>query len=120
MASNTSGAYCQTSSKCSSSTSSAAVPTDPNRKSAARTRRKPTSGATSVQRDVPLEPRHFLVVDVLADLTSELLHRLVGAVLLEFVQHALPHPRDAQDIGVARGVQVDRDEYVLFEPGHLF
>src|SRR5687767_11517580 len=115
----TSGAFCQASSVCSRSTSSAAVPTEPNRNSAASTRRrKAASGIVpgrSVQRDVALEPRDFLLVDVLADLTPELLDRLVGPVLLELAQHALPHPGNGQNVRVARRIQVDGDEHVLLE-----
>src|SRR5687768_1446508 len=45
-------------------------------------------------RDVTLESRDLIVVDVLPDLAAELLDRSVWAVLLEFVPHAGTHARN--------------------------
>ena len=59
---------------------------------------------------VLLESRQLRVVDVLADLAMELCQRLVGAVLLKFVDHPRPGVRNQQNL-LARGrIQVEVHE----------
>src|SRR5688572_1622693 len=73
----------------------------------------------SVQAHIALQPRDFVLADVLADLAPELLILLVRTILLELPQHARTEARNRQDVGVARRVQVDWHEDVLLEPREL-
>ena len=57
--------------------------------------------------DVLLQSRDLGFVDVFPDLAAELLDRCVRPVFLELTQHAWPHARDAENLLVAGGVEVD-------------
>jgi len=70
-------------------------------------------------RDVTLQTRHFVVVYVLPHFSAKLRHRVVGAVFLELVQHTGPETWNGQDVRIARGVQVERHEHILFETRQL-
>src|SRR5688572_15117633 len=70
----------------------------------------------SADRDVPLQPCDFVLVDVFPDLPPELLDVPVGPVLLELVAHLRADAGDEDDLFRLRRVQVDRLPEPLVDP----
>jgi len=69
--------------------------------------------------DVAFESCDLFGVHILAYLPPELFDVLVRAVLLELAQHALADAGNAEYVFIARRIQIDRHEDILFHARHF-
>src|SRR5258705_6696936 len=63
----------------------------------------------------PPQPGRLFFADVLADFFRELLLHLPWTVFLELADHTLACARNAKNVLIGRGVQIDWNEAILFQ-----